>query len=419
MVAKFITFPNRREQYINHLSLLRSENVLNIDVFNACAFEGCDRKETIVVYPVALEQYDANANKMLKFSDNLSDTPFHSVVKNWSSDSNPVLALPTKRMERWDAAVNNQEKQMVDQAIATIFRAAGAGYTIAVPIRYHDQVTSKINHFEYLYTDSSLIPIEYNLWDADDLHQPLIAYYCQQLNKLSSLLVTIEKDSNTGRPLYLPTPESQRLSDISIGVEDPFYRAFLDGTLQRIRQDDWIENPPLFIEQSSLLSKAHDDFIALRQQLSIKVDELLIRAASKTKNFSQALKNKSALWQAIKLEEALYQAQRQCFMPDGRCDMTLLQQQCRDAINDARDEFNNHRGFWNDFPMWIKYTLGVLAIITVVPALVIRKKSSAGFFATCFSTSPQTDSDKKLDEFSQGLDKLCDDYLSSQRVQLP
>ncbi|MCL9685643.1 hypothetical protein [Legionella maioricensis] len=70
----------------------------------------------------------------------------------------------------------------------------------------------------------------------------------------------------------------------------------------------------------------------------------------------------------------------------------LFKGECRGLMQDAEDEFKKHRGNPLIDGIWIviKGILGVLAALTVIPALIVEKKSKHGFIKTFFSLETES-----------------------------
>jgi ankyrin repeat protein len=74
------------------------------------------------------------------------------------------------------------------------------------------------------------------------------------------------------------------------------------------------------------------------------------------------------------------------------------------AIDKAQPTFSKHRGF-GGFDSFIKGVLGVLAFITVIPALLVEKNSKDGYYSTFFDTK-KTQSEEQLGRVSDTVSAL-------------
>lgn len=77
---------------------------------------------------------------------------------------------------------------------------------------------------------------------------------------------------------------------------------------------------------------------------------------------------------------------------------------CTTAITDARGEFSKHRDVWHQLHPIIKGIIGVLATITIIPAVLVAI-SKQGYVNTFFKT-PKTDSAKALGQFEDDLENI-------------
>lgn len=78
-----------------------------------------------------------------------------------------------------------------------------------------------------------------------------------------------------------------------------------------------------------------------------------------------------------------------------------FKQNVENAIRDASEEFKKHRGVWHTLHPLIKGILGVLATLTVIPALIVAT-TAQGYTHTFFKTPP-TDTEKQMQRFEEQL----------------
>lgn len=79
-------------------------------------------------------------------------------------------------------------------------------------------------------------------------------------------------------------------------------------------------------------------------------------------------------------------------------EMESFKKLCKGAINDVRGEFEHHRSLLEQLHPVLKAILGVLAAITIIPAIVVEATSKHGYIGTFFNQYP-TDSIDKLNTF--------------------
>lgn len=81
-----------------------------------------------------------------------------------------------------------------------------------------------------------------------------------------------------------------------------------------------------------------------------------------------------------------------------QAEMESFKNLCKGAINDVRGEFEHHRSLLEQLHPVLKAILGVLAAITIIPAIVVEATSKHGYIGTFFNQYP-TDSIDKLNTF--------------------
>ena len=103
-------------------------------------------------------------------------------------------------------------------------------------------------------------------------------------------------------------------------------------------------------------------------------------------------------------------------MPLNKKIIDRFKEVCIVAITKAKNEFKNHRDIWWQIHPILKSIMGVLAVLTVLPALIVATKSPYGYVKTFFSKCP-TDSESKLTSFQNQLTKKEGVFDSCDEVQ--
>ena len=132
-------------------------------------------------------------------------------------------------------------------------------------------------------------------------------------------------------------------------------------------------------------------------ELKLKIDELIDKGSEKNKHHRQY---KEVSKVAMQLNDKLNDANKQ-LTADPIKNLERFKQQCVGAIEAAEPEFKKHRG-WHKISLILRSILGVLATITVIPAIVVAVATKQGYLNTFFKT-PKTDSEEKLASAKQGL----------------
>ena len=160
------------------------------------------------------------------------------------------------------------------------------------------------------------------------------------------------------------------------------------------------------------MARFKDQFNDLLDTLKIKTDEL----EEKGKHFSRYKLVGEA---AHALAATLQQANSDFFsgaMPLNKKIIDRFKEVCIVAITKAKNEFKNHRDIWWQIHPILKSIMGVLAVLTVLPALIVATKSPYGYVKTFFSKCP-TDSESKLTSFQNQLTKKEGVFDSCDEVQ--
>lgn len=136
--------------------------------------------------------------------------------------------------------------------------------------------------------------------------------------------------------------------------------------------------------------------VALMDELQIKTNELIKKGNKRIKGYVELVPLATELNEKLgKLKQAL--------VIDRAINFDDFQQQCYEAIQKVEPHFQNHRG-WHTWNKTARALLGILAVITVLPALVIQLNNTNGYVGTFFD-SPKTDASKKAEAFVKGIEQ--------------
>jgi Ankyrin repeats (3 copies) len=219
----------------------------------------------------------------------------------------PVLSMPTKFMDNWQQ--DKTKKALVDSAMMDMYRALGAGYSFALPVRAHDNEDYFKSGLDW---DKGLEP---SFW-GEKVKEPnpeLAAFYQQQLTILNKLGSQLDNKNEDEKRQYLdnlldcvknPDKENadektkQMASELKASGDTAFVEqsivAMTAGMSKR-------ENDPWFTS-----SKAdHHDVFALLSEMKMKVakQEQLIDKVKSPKEKQFLIEKKTALQDAIKTIE--------------------------------------------------------------------------------------------------------------------
>ncbi|WP_058535405.1 hypothetical protein [Legionella saoudiensis] len=93
--------------------------------------------------------------------------------------------------------------------------------------------------------------------------------------------------------------------------------------------------------------------------------------------------------------------------PQEKSSLLNFQRSCYQSIQKAEAEFKNQRSIWSNTPYLLKWIAGALALLTLVPALIVAKKSHHGYVETFFG-NPSTVSSLELDSFKRNIQFVFD-----------
>ncbi|EHL31980.1 hypothetical protein LDG_6150 [Legionella drancourtii LLAP12] len=149
-----------------------------------------------------------------------------------------------------------------------------------------------------------------------------------------------------------------------------------------------------------LIGDHKEIIIKLLENIKIKTDELIKKGNKKNKPFYDYQKAGKA---ALKLDKQLTAAAKQ-FLDDDELTLEEFKHQCETAINAAKPEFAKHRG-WHQINSTLRTFLEVLAILSIVPAIMVAIGTKRGYQGIFFKT-PKTDAAEKIESFMENLNKL-------------
>lgn len=124
-----------------------------------------------------------------------------------------TLSLPTTTMEKWSKDKSQQE--VVQEAIVTVYRALGAGYSIMIPVRPHQ---GSLYFSGALDNTNNLEP---SFWGGiqSAANVPLADHYLKHINKLHAIL---------------RLSEEERQQWCNNNASSPFVQAFIEGQNDKI-----------------------------------------------------------------------------------------------------------------------------------------------------------------------------------------
>lgn len=157
----------------------------------------------------------------------------------------PTLSLPTTSMEQW--STNGRQQQIVQGAVADLYKALGAGYQLMLPVREHQDA----RYFDYPLQPAEM-SLEPSFWGGIQAaaNKPLANYYIKELNALS---------------LFMSLSPAQRDKQLQADQTNPFYQAYVHGQNMAI-DDPWLA-PKMAAKKTSEQAEVRERNIAADEPL--------------------------------------------------------------------------------------------------------------------------------------------------------
>ncbi|BCA95489.1 hypothetical protein TUM19329_18500 [Legionella antarctica] len=158
--------------------------------------------------------------------------------------------------------------------------------------------------------------------------------------------------------------------------------------------------PPQKKKKPVDLSEHELKFVMLLSELEALGTELANKQQLVGEKYNEVVNSAGILLSTLEAEGSLFFAQKNPTVKQ----LDDFKTKCTDAIETAEKEFKQHRGVWWDSSGFLgkllavtKAILGVVAGVTVIPAVLVESTTKHGYINTFF-TKPETDSAKKLAE---------------------
>lgn len=245
--------------------------------------------------------------------------------------------------------------------------------------------------------------LDENIEVIDDFFASATEYF---IEAIQSLPITNDADEGMSLDDY----------DSYSSVDDEFYYSTFEN-------EDVPENPVESDQNKS--NNVHDTFVTpfaydlnkinqarlnfdgFLSRLKIKTDQLIDKANKNSPNYN--LSYESVAHAAKKLNDKLETARDAFFKAPDAPSFALFKDAVDNATSEASKEFSRHRGVWHNLDPILKGVLGVLATLSVIPALIVFSTSRHGYINTFFS-SPKTDAENELQRFNKGLDGVKGEF---------
>lgn len=179
-----------------------------------CKDNGYDPKKCVFIFPGNKSHH---SNKTTLFSIK-SGEGLAKAAAELGQAGYPTLSLPTTTMEQWSH--NQNQQQTVENAIQDLYKAAGAGFHLVLPVRAHRNQA---------YFDLGLLPDQKNepsFWGGIQKasNKELANHYSTELDHFYEFLSL--------------SPANRQQHAVS-QPNDPFYQAYLQG-LAMSDDDPWL-----------------------------------------------------------------------------------------------------------------------------------------------------------------------------------
>ncbi len=174
------------------MAIIYEENWMNKKVFEAsCQKAGKKPKEVVFIFPGNPGHHTINDTLFsIKKGDRLGE-----VAENLGKEGYPVLSLPTTHMDGYPSTNNKHNvntDELAKKAVADLYRAAGAGFDLMLPVRpYGTQYFP--SHLKHANIPNKVEP---RFWGGVQTapNLALASYYLDELNKLDEFLKLSPED---------------------------------------------------------------------------------------------------------------------------------------------------------------------------------------------------------------------------------
>lgn len=299
----------------------------------------------------------------------------HQVLSNYG------IASKENAMSLWDEADKLQLLQTIQ----------GNGIQMA-PLMAQDVLNNPQRYFEVC---EHLAALELLPTNEDDIYVSLMF---QEPHKLQNLYQVLSHYGIANRENAVSLwDEAQKFQTLHALLEQGIQMT--SNEAQHI-----VSHPQVYQETRLAIDNIETMYEQHLLELKLKTNELIIKGALDSPSHAKYKQVKLAAETLIqRLEEAGQQFFTQPWIEREHFD--VFNNTCKEAIQEAEGEFKNHRGLWYTIHPICRGILGVLASISVIPALVAHMTTKHGYKGTFFST-PKTDSLQKLMAFQDKLDSI-------------
>jgi len=151
------------------------------------------------------------------------------------------------------------------------------------------------------------------------------------------------------------------------------------------------------------LQSAKTIFDDALKALKQKTQELIDKGTESSENFDPNYKE--AKEAAKKMIQTLESSADAFFKAPNASQFQAFKKSCKKAVHEGQQELSKHRHTWDSMAPWIRVVLGVVALLTVLPALGVAIAAPKGLHGTFFGQE-KTDSAQKLESFQEKLDDV-------------
>lgn len=149
------------------------------------------------------------------------------------------------------------------------------------------------------------------------------------------------------------------------------------------------------------IEQAKNAYYDYLEQLNIKIKELINKGNRENPMFNPAYITVAKA--AMVLETRLREEGKTFFAAPSEKTFNDFKHNITSAIETASQDFRQHRGLWHNLNPLIKGFLGVLAALTIIPALTVAATARHGYMKTFFMTPP-TDAENQLRTFKRNIE---------------
>ncbi|AUH71480.1 hypothetical protein [Legionella sainthelensi] len=239
----------------------------------------------------------------------------------------------------------------------------------------------------------------------EEIHKEPVAPIATQQQK--NQVIVPEASANKETEASIKTYQQKFRTIAEEAAQKALDRARLKAQIEHQSKFALIAQQAATKARAKMLHKQMDKYLTFVEQFAVIVLDLQQKQKHNAnyKNVTQVALN---LYGKLK-DAALF------FEQPSAEGFEVFKQFCNGSINEAAGVFKQHRDLWHTIHPILKGILGVVAALTVIPALLVAT-TKTGYINTFFKT-PETASSKKLHQIKEMLESVEDEMEQKIKMQ--